>query len=99
MTALKFFSLPIMPQSWHFKKQNHTIALEAGDVIHLENQEGELILSTIIEAKNYLLLLIIDEETKKISGSRTLTQFNFIKVAHDRIKPMNISCINQYKVI
>ncbi|WP_076413642.1 cell division protein ZapC [Shewanella sp. UCD-KL12] len=88
-TAAHFLLKPQMPKSWFFDTSSMCVYSELGKVFQLRCQGVNaqvLVVETSIQAS---LVMVLEQELK-LSDSKSLSQFECIKVMHDRLHPLNI---------
>lgn len=89
-TAAHFLLKPQMPKSWFFSTSSMCVFSELGKIFHLSCQ-GEkarvLVVDTSVQAS---LVMLLDQELP-LSDSKSLGQFECIKVMHDRLHPIIVN--------
>ena len=88
-TAAHFLLKPQMPKSWFFETSSMCVYSDLGKVFQLRCQGVNarvLVVETSIQASLVMLL----EPELKLTESKSLQQFECIKVMHDRLYPLNV---------
>ncbi|GAA4896137.1 cell division protein ZapC domain-containing protein [Ferrimonas pelagia] len=86
MTAARFFSLPMMPKSWHFKSSPHIVYATQCKLVTLQTEQGRHQF-IVIEAYEQCALLMLVDATCPLKNGKSLSQFALIKVMNDRLMP------------
>lgn len=89
-TAAHFLLKPQMPKSWFFSTSSMCVFSELGKIFHLSCQGGKarvLVVDTSVQAS---LVMLLDQELP-LSDSKSLGQFECIKVMHDRLHPIMVN--------
>ncbi|MEI6858193.1 MAG: cell division protein ZapC [Shewanella sp.] len=89
-TAAHFLLKPQMPRSWFFTASSMCVFSGLGKVFQLSCQGRNaqvLVIETSIQAS---LVMLLDKELK-LNDSKSLCQFECIKVMHDRLHPILVN--------
>ncbi|WP_199611584.1 cell division protein ZapC domain-containing protein [Flocculibacter collagenilyticus] len=88
-TAVKRFYKPVMPKSWHFKVNNQ----QRRAIPLLVALYSDFAFSTciVLEASTNFVMLLIVEDQFQVSDTKSLKQFDVIKVSIDRIYDIQLT--------
>ncbi|BAJ01830.1 cell division protein ZapC [Shewanella violacea] len=89
-TAAHFLLKPQMPKSWFFATSSMCVFSELGKIFKLSCREVNaqvLVVETSVQAS---LVMLLDEKLQ-LSDSKSLAQFECIKVMHDRLHPILVN--------
>ncbi len=86
LTAARFFSLPMMPKSWHFKPSEQIAYASDGKLVELDtgSQRARFV---VVEGGEQSSLLMLLEDTLALGNKKSMKQFELIKVMNDRLSP------------
>ncbi|QUM80874.1 cell division protein ZapC [Moritella sp. 5] len=87
VTNLRFHKVK-MPQSWFFEYNYSDDKFSTGDVITL-SLRGDNVQFVILEADDRVSTCMLLESSVQLSDSKTLNQFDVIRVMNDRVKLQN----------
>ncbi|MBY5920442.1 cell division protein ZapC [Ferrimonas balearica] len=86
LTAAHFFSLPMMPKSWHFKASEQIAYACNGKLVELNtgSERGRFV---VVDGGEQSSLLMLLEDTLSLGNKKSLKRFELIKVMNDRLSP------------
>ena len=93
-TAAHFLLKPQMPKSWFFNTSHQCVYSEVGKLVQLSTSEHTA-LAMVIESGLQASLVMIMSIECRLTDSKTLGQFETIKVMHDRLAPLSTSTQKQ----
>lgn len=86
-TAAHFMLKPQMPKSWYFEQSEECVFSGVGKLFQLTcNGVGVLVL--VIEESLQAATVMLLSSSCQLSDSKSLKQFDVIKVMHDRLHPI-----------
>ena len=90
LTAARFFSLPMMPKSWHFSVSEQIVFAKEGKLVSLQTKMGKHHF-IVVEANDQTALLMLVEPECELTNGKSLAQFGLIKVMSDRLMPAMVN--------
>lgn len=82
--TMKYFHKPMMPQSWFFTQGSEMQPCQFGELIQLKTQKS-LAWFMVLEAEPTSALCMCLDKELWLSGAKSMSQFDVIKVMRDRI--------------
>ncbi|WP_394494784.1 cell division protein ZapC [Shewanella sp. ENK2] len=86
-TAAHFLLKPQMPKSWFFEISQECVYCEVGKLFNL-NANGSRVLVMVVENSLQAALVMVLSKECPLTDSKTLQQFETIKVMHNRLNPL-----------
>jgi cell division protein ZapC len=86
-TAAHFLLNPQMPKSWYFDNSDECVFSEVGKLFQL-NCNGTGVLVLVVENSLQAATVMLLSKSCRLSESKSLTQFDTIKVMHNRLFPL-----------
>ncbi|WP_394131994.1 cell division protein ZapC [Shewanella maritima] len=85
-TAAHFLLKPQMPKSWFFETSEECVYSEVGKLFQL-TCNNQRVLALVVENSLQAATVLLLSPSCQLSGSKSLNQFDTIKVMHDRLQP------------
>jgi cell division protein ZapC len=89
-TAAYFLLKPQMPKSWFFDTSSMCVYSELGKVFQLRCQ-GVNVQVLVVETSVQASLVMLLSKELVLNSTKTLMQFECIKVMHDRLHPLKVN--------
>ncbi|MBY5991587.1 cell division protein ZapC [Ferrimonas balearica] len=86
LTAARFFSLPVMPKSWHFQTSARIAYPVEGKLVALSTG-SERARFVVVEAGETASLVMLLDDALSLANNKSMRQFDLIKVMNDRMTP------------
>ncbi|MBY6185487.1 cell division protein ZapC [Marinobacter hydrocarbonoclasticus] len=90
MTAAHFFSLPMMPKSWHFRTSDQIAYACEGKLVELNTGEHRARFVVVEGGEQSSLVMLLDGSLP-LGNKKSMNQFDLIKVMNDRLAPCKIA--------
>ncbi|GIU48059.1 cell division protein ZapC [Shewanella sairae] len=88
-TAAHFLLKPQMPKSWFFNVSHQCVYSDVGKLFQLTSTEHSVVAMVIESGLQASLVMIMSAECR-LTESKSLKQFETIKVMHDRLAPLPV---------
>ncbi|MFT5788644.1 MAG: cell division protein ZapC [Shewanella sp.] len=88
-TAGHFLLKPQMPKSWFFEVSHECVYSDTGKIFQLRTSEHSVPVMVIESGLQASLVMILSQECR-LTDSKTLAQFETIKVMHNRLAPLAV---------
>lgn len=87
-TAAHFLLKPQMPKSWFFDVSDECVYFDLGKVFQLKNNQQSMLV-LVVEVGLQSVLVMNLSAACQLSDNKSLSQFDTIKVMHDRLHPLS----------